>query len=255
MDILGEEVTGKQLLKISVDAIAAHQLLQYVTHNDKEERIRIAAGLTLLGLGYIYGPHLQEKVNAMKDARLNDASTERVVYAAGGAILGSIVGRYFDRHGRDSSVTPSAPGAMPLPGADWQSRSVQSTSGRSTNGQSTSGIDARVRNVVVAATEYDTTRRPHPVIVIGSVGWLGYSLFFNGKTPEERLRHKWGIGAGAVGYAFGPQIIHKFDRILLTKPEVAQADSIYQNGGMLLGAVAGGLLGWHKAEDARQLLR
>lgn len=283
MDILGEKVTGGQLLKLSVDTLAAHQILQYAKHNDKEERIRMVSGLALLGVGYIYGPRLQEKITAMKDSTLSDAIQERVLYMAGGAILGGLAGRYFDKRqsATQTAQTPTAsPAALPLSQSPRRQSANEpanppippptpTTTYRTMmppppppmvanntvrNSNSTTVAERKLQAIIDDAVRDSEYQRPSGIILLGSIGWLGYSLFLNGKSKEDRTRHLWGLGAGAVGYAFGPEIIHKFDRLTLAKDDTTQANSIYQNGSMLLGAMVGGVAGWHSKDRIKQMI-
>lgn len=285
MDILGEKVTGRQLLKLSVDTLAAHQILQYAKHNDKEERIRMVSGLALLGVGYIYGPRLQEKIATMKDSTLSDAMQEQILYAAGGAILGGLAGRYFDKRQSTTQTSPTPPTTSPLPQSSRRQSlnapaappiatppmqsPVPTTPYRTAippppplfvanssvaNDNTATVAERKLQAIIDDAVRDSEYQRPSGIILLGSIGWLGYSLFLNGKSKEDRTRHLWGLGAGAVGYAFGPEIIHKFDRLTIAKDDTAQANSIYQNGSMLLGAMIGGVAGWHSKDRIKQII-
>ncbi|HIH23413.1 TPA: hypothetical protein HA251_00090 [Candidatus Woesearchaeota archaeon] len=293
MDILGEKVTGRQLLKLSVDTIAAHQILQYAKHNDKEERIRMVSGLALLGIGYIYGPRLQEKIAAMKDSTLSDAVQERALYAAGGAMIGGIAGRYFDRrqsatqalppsqssqrhpanahiteqydagalHTTQSGVRPAIAAPLippPIPTTQYRTIIPPPPPVVAHNGAASANTptvaERKLQAIIDDAMRENDYQKPNGIILLGSIGWLGYSLFLNGKSKEDRTRHLWGLGAGAAGYAFGPEIIHKFDRLTLAKDDTTQANSIYRNGSMLLGAVIGGIAGWHSTDRIKQAI-
>jgi hypothetical protein len=210
------EVRAKQVMYGMAEIIAAHQLLRYVRKNNDEEKLRMAAGAGMAGLGFVFGPELQERLKR-HDFSLSEQMQQRLLYAAGGAILGGIAGYKL--------------------GPELQIPHVQT--------------------IIEEAREQCTTdpQKPGGLITIASAGWLGYSLFFDGKTPHEQQRHLWGLGAGVFGYAYGPEILRRVRSMVIPATSHDDALGIYAQGSVLIGSIAGGLLGWHKGEDLIQRLQ
>jgi hypothetical protein len=204
------EVRAQQVIYGIAEAIAAHNLLKYVRVNNEEEKIRMAAGAAMAGLGYVFGPGLEDRIKQLKDGELTEATKQQLLYAAGGILLGGITG-YAVGPKLEAAALP-APMQQTLVAAEAQAQADH--------------------------------ERPGGLVTIASAGWLGYSLFFDGKTPEEQQRHLWGLGAGVVGYMYGPDMLRKIGKLLIPSQAGDDAVRIYTTGSIVLGGVAGGILGW-----------
>lgn len=210
------EVRAKQVLYGIAEVIAAHNLLRYVRKNNDEEKLRMAAGAGLAGLGFAFGPELQDRLQHLGDMELTAATKERLLYAAGGALLGGIAG---------NKIGHRLPNAM--------------------------------EKTIATATQemLETPQQPGALITLASAGWLGYSLFFDGKTTEEQQRHLWGLGAGVVGFMYGPELLRKVNKMSIPSTTAEEAIQIYASGSALVGSVAGGLLGWYKGDNLMKKVR
>jgi len=204
------EVRAQQVIYGVAEAIAAHNLLRYVRSNSDEDKVRMAAGAGMAGLGYVFGPELEARLRHLGDQDLTEHTKQQMVYAAGGIVLGSITGY---------AIGPRLKGIA-------------------------SGLEQELVKAEIAQRE--DSERPGGLITIASAGWLGYSLFFDGKTPEEQQRHLWGLGAGVVGYMYGPELIRKLGNLVIPASSKDDAVQMYASGAAILGGVAGGLLGWKK---------
>ena len=209
---------AKQVIYGMAEIIAAHNLLRYVRKNDHNERLRMAAGATMAGLGYVFGPKLETYLQ--HDNVFNKKIKQNIIYAAGGAILGSFVGYKAgavlgNKHIEQQPLTP---------------------------------IEEIVSAVDIARADAEP-ERPGGLLTIASVGWLGYSLFYDGKTSDERKQHLWGLGAGVIGYVYGPELLDKISVLKLSQKSVDDALAVYKTGGATIGGVAGGLLGWYKGKS------
>jgi membrane protein YqaA with SNARE-associated domain len=206
------EVRTQQVIYGVAEAIAVHNLLKYVQHNTSEERIRMATGAGMAALGYVFGPELEARIRNLNDEGVAEKTRKQIVYAAGGAVLGSLVGYKFG---------PQAPNTA---------------------------VDLERITTETRAAVQD---REHPggLVTIASVGWLGYSLFFDGKTKEEQQRHLWGLGAGVIGYMYGPEMLRRIGLMQIPRSSAQDAVKLYTNGSAIVGGIAGGLLGWYKGAD------
>jgi hypothetical protein len=207
------EVRAQQVIFGIAEAIAAHNLLQYVRTNTDEEKIRMAAGAGMAGLGYVFGPDLESRLRHLKDGELSEHTKQQMVYAAGGIMLGSITGYVVGPKLHDQLAI--APG---------------------------------MQQTLLEAQEQKSAdkERPGGLLTIASAGWLGYSLFFDGKTKEEQQRHLWGLGAGVVGYMYGPEMLRKLGSLMVPASAHDDAVRIYTTGSAVLGGIAGGIIGWKK---------
>jgi hypothetical protein len=210
------EVRTKQVIYGVAEVIAAHNLLRYVRKNNDEERLRMATGAGLAGLGFAFGPELQDRLQHLGDRELTAATKERLLYAAGGALLGGIIGNKVGPH-------------LPL------------------------SIEEAINNATEEMLAHP--QQPGALVTLASAGWLGYSLFFDGKTPEEQKRHLWGLGAGVVGFMYGPELLRKVSNMTVPAHAADEAVQVYASGSAVIGTVAGGLLGWYKGDAFMQKLR
>jgi hypothetical protein len=210
------EMRAKQVIYGMAEIIAAHQLLRYVRKNNDEEKLRMAAGAGMAGLGFVFGPELHSRLQR-HDFSLSEQVKQHLLYASGGAILGGMVGY---------KLGPK----LNVP---------------------------EIQEAIDNAKEQSITdpQRPGGLITIASAGWLGYSLFFDGKTPDEQRQHLWGLGAGVVGYAYGPEIFRKIKSMSIPASSHDDALEIYARGSTLVGSIAGGLLGWYKGSDIVERLK
>jgi hypothetical protein len=206
------EVRAQQVIYGVAEAIAAHNLLRYVRTNTDEEKIRMAAGAGMAGLGYVFGPDLEARVRQLKDGELSEQIKQQMVYAAGGIVLGSITGYAVGPKLADTSLGPAVEHTL----------------------------------LTAQQEQREDAQRPGGLLTIASAGWLGYSLFFDGKTPEEQQRHLWGLGAGVIGYMYGPEVIRKVGGLFVPAQSRDEAVKIFATGSALLGGLAGGILGWKK---------
>ncbi len=87
-------------------------------------------------------------------------------------------------------------------------------------------------------------QHPGGLLTLASAGWLGYSLFFDGKTKEEQHRHLWGLGAGALGYLYGPESLQWVKKLTIPKADGERAVGMFRDGSILLGATIGGFAGY-----------
>jgi membrane protein YqaA with SNARE-associated domain len=211
------EVRTQQLIYGIAEVIAAHNLLKYVRNNSSEEKIRMAAGAALAGLGYVFGPELEERIKHLRDPQLSEYMQQHLMYAAGGIILGSIAGY---------TVGPKL--------------------------RATQQLEQTITQAVQEGAE--DPLRPGGLLTIASAGWLGYSLFFDGKTKEEQQRHLWGLGAGVVGYMYGPQMLRKVRGMLVPQGAHDDALELYARGSALIGSIAGGVVGWYKGEQIMKFI-
>ena len=216
------EIKTQQIVYGVAEVIAAHNLLRFVKGNTGEEKVRMAAGASMAGLGYVFGPELHERVKHLGDGELTQQMKQQLLYAAGGAVLGSVAGY---------KIGPRFRSATLLPG----------------------DIEDALEKATTAAADDPT--KPGGLVTIASAGWLGYSLFFDGKNAEEQQRHLWGLGAGVVGYLYGPEMIRKVSKMLVPKAQADDAIELYARGSAIVGAVAGGLFGWHKGDAVLQQFR
>jgi hypothetical protein len=207
------EIRAQQIFYGVAEVIATHNLLRFVQKNTDEERMRMVAGAGLVSLGYFFGPELQERLKLLNDRGLDEKMQQQLVYAAGGVLLGGFAGYTL--------------------GPKLQSRT----------------FELAVQSPHIA----QPAKRPDGLITIASAGWLAYSLFFDGKTPEEQRRHMWALGAGAVGYMYGPEMLRK-TRDLFLPAGADKSVERYARGAAMLGATAGGVIGWYKGRELSQKL-
>jgi hypothetical protein len=106
--------------------------------------------------------------------------------------------------------------------------------------------DDRARRLLdgARAQQQADPTRPGGLIVAGCAAFLGYSLFFDGKTPEEQQRHLWGLGAGVVGYLYGPETLKQLRTLRIPQARAEQAVELYGKGAALTGAAIGGVTGY-----------
>lgn len=165
-----------------------------------EDKLRIVTGATLGALGYGLGPLLENKLSNTEDAMLANIAKEDVIYAAGGAAIGAIGGY--------------------LAGNDFVP---------------TTEVGAQIREAI----QSDDPKRPGGLITVLGVGWLGYSLFVAEQDDEFRQRQHWGLGAAALGYLAGPEILDKTKDLIVPRSILDDTTKIYQAGSAAFGGVLG----------------
>ncbi len=234
------EMRGEQVLHGIVEIIATHNLVKYVRGNTRDERTRMAAGATLAGLGFAFGPELEGRLRNLPSLRAGTGMRRELAYAAGGAVLGAVSAHLLRDHARSAS-TPAAPtGASaarlsPLPGS----------------------LGARLDEALaLPAVTQDAQgigdlSRPSGLVTVASAAWLGYSLFLDGKNRAEQHQHLWGLGAGALGYLYGPESLRWIKGLTLPRTGGERAIGFLRDGTVLYGAAFGGVLGYTLAHIER----
>ena len=224
------EMRGQQGLYGIIEVIATHNLLKYLRGNNPDERMRMAAGATMAGLGFVLGPELEERLQKLPNTARG--IRKEVTLAAGGAVLGAVTA-YLLRNGTRGTIpTPSGEDGLPA-GSLGQRLSL-------------------------ALGEADPDRaafdpaKPGGLVTIASAAWLGYSLFFDGKTKEEQRQHLWGLGAGALGYLYGPETIRWARGLRIPARDGERAVGIIDTGSVLFGAAVGGIVGYGVAKHGDQ---
>lgn len=258
------ELRGQQVLYGIIEVIATHNLVKYVKGNGPDERVRMAAGATMAGLGFVFGPELEERLRHLPEAAKAHGIKREVAFAAGGAALGA-VSAYLMRDGTRTTARPTPPASpvspiiTPANGPTIQ-RPVSGSGPVSYSGpipqpgpipyhdQPLPGtLGDRLRHALgeadPASVLFDPGR-PGGLVTIASAGWLGYSLFFDGKTKAEQHQHLWGLGAGALGYLYGPEAIRWVKGLTVPKIDGDRAISILNDGSVLFGAAVGGIVGY-----------
>jgi len=255
------EWRGQQVVYGIVEVIATHHLMHYIKGHTPEDRTRMAAGVTMAGLGFVFGPELEERLRALPQTTASHGIRKEMIYAAGGATLGAVTA-YLMRtpHAATPPRTPfiHQPSAPPTP-ATHQHPPIITTSAppQTTTPYSLFGttppkaapgtlgwrLERALADADPASVGFDT-QHPGGLLTIASAAWLGYSLFFDGKTTEEQHRHLWGLGAGAVGYLYGPESLRWVKGLTISKSDGERAIDILRDGSVILGATIGGVAGY-----------
>ncbi len=242
MDILGQELNEKSLLKMSFDAMAAHHLLHYIPHNTEDERIRIASGLTMLGAGYILGPSIHQQFKDLKDdlqtKELSDILQSKPAIILGGAIMGAVAGKYIGNH-----FKPKEPELL-NPAKKEIEKGIDPISGKS--------LESQIYDAMNKSVYDEKTKKVGPLLTTISIGWLGYSVLGNGKTEDEKLRQRYGLACGAAGYMIGPKIAHIIKGFNVKGDDAKRAAMLYNEGAMLLGAALGAGLATYGADTIQE---
>lgn len=225
MDLLGQELNTKSLLKMSVDAMAMHQILHYIPHNTKDERIKIASGLTMLGAGYILGPSIHQQFKNLQDQELSDILQSKPAIIIGGAIAGAVAGKLIGNY-----MIKSKPELL-HPEKKNTSLGIDPITGDS--------LESQIYDAMNNSIYDEKTKKIGPILTAVSIGWLGYSVLGNGKTEEERQRQLYGLACGAAGYILGPKIVHSIEGFTVKGDDAKKAAMLYNEGAMLLGAALG----------------
>lgn len=193
-----------------LDVVTAHQLLHYVK-NGETRRIRFVTGATTAAVCYVYGPKLEDLFHTLPDRDLSDLVSKNNLRAAGLAVAGAGAGYLIGSRIDPTKFTPL--------NALLQRKFDDAKK------------DPEEQNAMVETA-----------LTAGSALWLGYSLLFKERSPDDRHRQLWGLGGAAVGYLFGPELIHKTRNLVL--PEGAQENirAVYQRGFAALGALGGGAI-------------
>jgi hypothetical protein len=259
------ELRGQQVLYGIVEVIATHNLVKYVKGNGPNERVRMAAGATMAGLGFVFGPELEERFRHLPQTAAAHGIRREVAFAAGGAALGAVTA-YLMRDGTRTLTRPTppvspiiTPTSGPIAGAVHPSGAGPVTyshpppqAGPVTyTGPLPGSLGDRLRRALgeadPASVLFDPAK-PGGLVTIASAGWLGYSLFFDGKTKEEQHRHLWGLGAGALGYLYGPESIRWIKDLTIPKLDGQRAINLFNDGSVLFGAAVGGIVGYGIAQ-------
>jgi hypothetical protein len=203
-----DKIRIQQVFQGILEVFATHYLVRHVRQSTEEETTRMVVGASMAGLGYFFGPKIQDRLRDSGSTNIQQYLKDNMLYAAGGALLGSVTGY---------TLGPTVAKSM-------QSRQ----------------LEERVQSIETPS---------NGLLVVASAGWLGYSLFLNGKTSRERDRHLWGLGAGAVGYLYAPELLHKMKSQTVPSQANEETIQIYSKGTAILGGLAGGLLGLVKGKD------
>lgn len=234
------EMRGEQVLHGIVEIIATHNLVKYVRGNTRDERARMAAGATLAGLGFAFGPELEERLRALPSMRVGTGLRRELAYAAGGAVLGA-VSAHLLRSNKQSTGTPGTPPRAPV----THTSPLRGSLGARLDEALT--IPATTKD---AQTAGDISR-PSGLVTVASAAWLGYSLFLDGKNRAEQHQHLWGLGAGALGYLYGPESLRWIKGLALPRVDGERAIGFLRDGTILYGAAFGGVLGYTLAHIER----
>ncbi len=244
------EWRGQQVVYGIIEVIATHHLMHYVKGHTPEDRTRMAAGATMAGLGFVFGPELEERVRGLPQA--TQGRHKELIYTAGGAALGAVTAYLMRTQKEKSSPVPPFPpiGAASTPFI--YTNSTPPTTSQRYHDPSTAGpvpgslgwrLDQALAGADPAREGFDH-KHPGGLLTLASAGWLGYSLFFDGKTKEEQHRHLWGLGAGAIGYLYGPESLQWVKNLTLSKSDGERAVGMFRDGSILLGATIGGFAGY-----------
>lgn len=208
-------VTGREVAYGMADIIASHNLMKYGSDSD-DERLRMIAGGTLAGLGFAFGPELADRLKEIRSEGMSEQLQKQVLYAAGGATLGGVMTYLLGQDGPIAGCAGIVGDAV--------------------------GDDNPVNRVI---RQIDPDEKPGGMLTIASVGWLGYSLFFHPKTDEEKQRQFWGLGAGTIGYLYGPKFLQRLECVVV--PAVARdtALGVHDTGAATFGMLIGAGVGWH----------
>lgn len=199
-------MNAKELAHVMLDIFATHELVRNVKPD--EHTLRMSAGATLGGLGYIYGPNIEQKLRSGPvDLGQIEFARSDLVYTAAGAALGAMTGH--------------------LAGPDVASV-AQQLNLHTPNDPEHPEIRYKGLRTLVAA------------------GWLGYSLLVAEHDDEFSERQRWGTGLGALGYLAGPTVINSVKDVVIDDERTNDAITIYRNGLTKVGAGVGAVLGyWH----------
>lgn len=204
-------IKTKELFFEMADILATYQLLQYVKKDDTA--LRKVVGVTMAGLGYGFGPSLEEKLSTIGDEELTDAFKQRMIYTAGGVALGGAAGYFFKKeHGDVTCTTP-------------------------------------LGSTIKERLEIARPDSPNPLFSFGSTVWLMYSLALRERTEETKIRQAYGLGAGAIGYLWGPELIGKVGDLVIPKDVKDDILEVQARGAAMVGGLLGGAAAWYMSKN------
>lgn len=97
-------------------------------------------------------------------------------------------------------------------------------------------------------------QKPGGLVLTASSLYLAYALLLNGKSEDQRVRHWLMLGSGALGYAYGPEVLQRAKSMPLPSKDVDNALDKY-NKGVAFGAISGGIIGYLKGENMAEWVR
>lgn len=209
----------QHILTTVVDAFAGHNILSHI-QDYRHERERLAIGATLGALGYGLGPSLEKRICELKDAELTEKLKQHAIIAGGTALGGALLGYALGNEMYESRYLRRA-GRVP------------------------DDLEKNIRR----ASEHGTAERPSGLMLLASIGWLGYSLLLQEQEHEEQHRQWWGLGAALVGHTYGPEIIQRIKDMIVPPGTQEYTERLYQRGGAVIGAALGAGLGIHLGQD------
>ncbi|MBR9701219.1 hypothetical protein GOV11_05130 [Candidatus Woesearchaeota archaeon] len=109
------------------------------------------------------------------------------------------------------------------------------------------GIVGYLSGPDLAGKDTSKVERPSGLMAIASVGWLGYSLVGREETDHER--QLWGLGAGSIGYLYGPELLSKIKHVSIPDHVCEDGVDIQARGAAIFGAMVGAGIGWWAGEE------
>jgi preprotein translocase subunit Sss1 len=211
------ETNVKQIALGMVEVIAANNVLKKVRKPDDMEYLRMVTGATMAGLGYAFGPELHDRVKQLNNPEVDEAMKERIIYAAGGAVVGMIVG-----YKASEKYLP--------------------------------------QQLETMLKKAELERRKHPdqpgiLSTTTNIAAIGGALYLIRQDADEMQRHLWGLGTGALGYMYGPELLRTLKHLPLPKSKANDAIQVYEYGSAVFGGLGGGLLGWYKGQELMSKIR
>lgn len=233
---MNHEIRGEQVLLGVGELLSTHYLVSHMKRATHHQKLRLAVGATMAGVGYFIGPELEERIRGLGDQRLNDRLRRQAIYTGGAALLGG-VGTYLLTKQGDNPLTKNLEAEL---------SSVASASQAKADPELASTLEE---------IHLRADRQINPFLGIAAAGFLGYSLFFDGKTAAEQRRHLWGLGAGAAGYLLGPEALGKVKSLVLPSSIRGDVLEMYARGSAVLGAGVGAVAGWYLSGGLTSLLQ
>lgn len=212
-----EDLRAQQVVYGMAELLAGHYLLHHVRDSSDAQKVRMVAGATMAGLGFAFGPELESRIRGMGDMEMSSKMRHQLISAAGGAVLGAVAA--YALQPKDRSVAQ----------------------------KSSQQMSERLERLLGVQPKDAASSSPTGLLTVLSAGWLGYSLFLDGKTPQEQNRHLWMLGSGAIGYLYAPELMRKIVSIPSTPEANKKALDLYKHGSLALGSLIGGAAGWYMA--------
>lgn len=217
-----EELRAQQVVYGMAELLAGHYLLHHVRDSSDAQKVRMVAGATMAGLGFAFGPELESRIRGMGDHDMSEKMRHQLVSAAGGAVIGAVAA--YALQPKDQALAQ----------------------------RSSKNIAERLERLLGPVSKEAPAKSSTGLLTVLSAGWLGYSLFLDGKTPQEQHRHLWMLGSGAIGYLYAPELMRKIASIPSTAEANARALDLYKRGGLVLGGLIGGTAGWYMGSSTHR---